>query len=80
MKHIRGLLASFLLVGLAACGSDRLERGLAPASEEAVPDSVAEDEESDAERRQQLEQEIEKRQQQEMNQDQQQEQRETEAE
>ena len=74
MKLSHGLLAGLLALGLAACGNDRLERGLAPAPEQAAPNSTAEDEDSQAQRRQQMEQEVERREQQEMNQSEQQEQ------
>jgi len=48
----RALALLLALVALLACGGDRMERGLSPPDEEAVPMDAGELQESEAERRQ----------------------------
>jgi hypothetical protein len=51
------LAASLLIVPLAGCGSDRTERGLAPAEEESVPVDPADLDMTEEEREEQQERE-----------------------
>jgi hypothetical protein len=56
MRYLRSsaLLGCAVAASLSlACGEERMERGLAPSVEAAVPDSEAEDEMTEKERREQ---------------------------
>ena len=62
MKRLGSCLVLGVVLSVAACGENKVERGLAPPDEQSTPESAADMQKTEQERQQEVQQEMQEKQ------------------